>query len=97
MSRMSVTTKIMEERKFSLQLVRSNREDGSVFYLYLVVQGSRVEDFHAAIRQGETDFHQWGYMVTWGEGVNPPKGLTEKVLEHVQKKEKGLSFADEQK
>lgn len=90
MSRMSVATRVMEEKNFSLQLVRSNRDDGSVFHLYLVVQASRVEDFHTAIKDGETDFHAWGYIVTWGEGLNPPKGLTEKVLEHVKKKESEL-------
>jgi len=88
MSHMSIATRVLDEKSYSLQLVRSNREDGSVFYLYLVVQAGRVGAFQAALKKGIKDFHEWGYIVTWGEGVNPPKGLTEKVLAHIQKKER---------
>jgi hypothetical protein len=81
---MAVSTRILAEKKFSLQLVRSYRDDGSVFHVYIVVQQSKLEAFHAALKKGDFAFEEYGHVVTWGDGLNPPKGMTEKVMAHIQ-------------
>lgn len=95
MTGLSVSTRVMNEKGFSLQLVRSNREDGSIFHVYIVVQASKVEAFHKALPKGGFDFNDFGYVVTWGEGLNPPKGMTEKVMEHIKDKENKVPMLEE--
>lgn len=83
MSIVSVATRIIEERSYSLQLVRSSRDDGSIFYVYIVLLASRVAEFNDALAVGGFDFNDYGHVVTWGDGINPPRGLTDKVRRHI--------------
>lgn len=83
MSSVSVATRIIEEKNYSLQLVRSSREDGSIFYVYIVLRASRVSEFQEILKIGGFDFNDYGYVVTWGDGINPPIGMTEKVRQHI--------------
>ncbi len=65
----------MESAASLMLLTRGNSEDGIPFWAYMYIRTSMAESFKQARDRGDICIGDYGTIIEWGEGENPPEDI----------------------
>jgi len=60
-------------------LCRGNMSNGTPFWAYMCIKPSRAKMFYDARRQGRLNLEDYGTILEWGEGVEPPDAVKKQM------------------
>ncbi len=75
----SFTAKIVSERGQHVYRVDGFGPDGDKRWYYVVVDRLKQERFTQALASGNLDIEEFGKILKWGQGENPPPHIKEEL------------------
>lgn len=76
--------RILDARRFSLQLVRYPDPEGPGRYQYVVIRRDRCAEFARRITAGDNALEDIGHIVAEGTGT-PPESMTQEVMRKIRR------------
>lgn len=80
----SAVSKALDEKKCVLELVQWQDRQHPMF-AYLLLKKTKLAAFKEALAARSVDLAEFGVIVAYGSGSEPPEGFEQNVLEAIRK------------